>query len=83
MTTLESHSDNQEIVVRIMLPHVDPATDVRLDVRDQALEIDVRHDDDGRREQVSHRVTLPPAVTEDDVCVTCTNDVLEIRVELQ
>jgi HSP20 family molecular chaperone IbpA len=67
--------------VQIELAGIDPDADVRLDVRDDVLQIEVRHDDDGRSERVSHEVSIPAGLTRDDLRLTLAGDVLEIRAD--
>jgi len=67
--------------VRIELAGIDPDADVRLEVRDDTLEIEVHHTDNGRSEHVSQRVSLPAGTTQDDLQMTVVGDVLEIRVD--
>jgi HSP20 family molecular chaperone IbpA len=76
-----SHSDGRHVVVQIELAGIDPDADVRLEVRDQVLEIEVHHVDDGGSERVSHQVSIPAGVTRDDLRLTLTGDVLEIRAD--
>jgi HSP20 family molecular chaperone IbpA len=76
-----SHSDDRHVVVQIELAGIYPDTDVRLEVRDGVLEIEVRHVDDGRSELVSHEVSIPPGVTRDDLRLSLVGDVLEIRAD--
>ncbi len=70
-------------MVRIELAGIDPDADVRLEVRDQTLEIEVHHVDNGRSEHLSHRVSLPAGVTREDLRLTLLDDVLEIRADAQ
>ena len=81
MARVVSHSDGKQVVVRIELAGIDPEHDVRLELREQSLEIEVRHVDNGRSEHVSHRVSLPAGVTEDHLNMTVAGDVLEIRID--
>jgi HSP20 family molecular chaperone IbpA len=76
-----SHSDGRHVVVQIELAGIDPDADVRLEVRDQVLEIEVHHVDDGGSERVSQQVSIPAGVTRDDLRLTLTGDVLEIRAD--
>jgi HSP20 family molecular chaperone IbpA len=77
---VESHTDNDEVVVRITLPGLDPDADVSVRIEDQTLVIDVSHDEPGRHERASHRVALPAGVSERDLDVRFDGDVLEVRV---
>lgn len=81
MARVVSHSDGRHVVVKIELAGLDPDTDVRLEVRGQVLEIEVRHVDDGGSELVSHEVSIPPGVTRDDLRLSLAGDVLEIRAD--
>jgi HSP20 family molecular chaperone IbpA len=76
-----SHSDGRQVRVRIELAGIDPVADVRLEVRDGVLAIEVHHSDNGRTEHVTHRVSLPEGVTADDLRTTVADDVLEIRAD--
>jgi HSP20 family molecular chaperone IbpA len=76
-----SHSDGRHLLVEIELAGIDPDADVRLEVRDQVLEIEVRHVDGNRTERVSHQVSIPAGVTREDLRLTLTGDVLEIRAD--
>jgi HSP20 family molecular chaperone IbpA len=76
-----SHSDGRHVMVQIELDGIDPDADVRLEVRDQVLEIEVRHVDDSGSERVSHQVSIPAGVTRDDLRLTLAGDVLEIRAD--
>jgi HSP20 family protein len=77
-----SHSDGRHVLVRIELAGIDPDADVRLEVRDQVLDIEVHHVDGGRSESVSHQVSIPAGVTRDDLRLTLAGDVLEIRADV-
>ncbi len=79
---VESHTDDHEVVVRITLPGLDPASDVSIRVVDQTLHIDVLHVEAGRQERAAHRVALPAGVSERDLGVRVDGDVLEVRVPL-
>ena len=79
---VQAVSDNHGVVVRIEMAGLDPAHDVTLELRDDALDINVQHVEGNSCEQVSHRVALPHAVDQDDVEHTYTDGVLEIRVAL-
>jgi HSP20 family molecular chaperone IbpA len=68
-------------MVQIELDGIDPDADVWLEVRDQVLEIEVRHVDDSGSERVSHQVSIPAGVTRDDLRLTLAGDVLEIRAD--
>jgi HSP20 family molecular chaperone IbpA len=82
MPQVESHADNDQIVVRVTLPGLDPDADVRIGVIDHTLAIDVVHVGVASREQASHRVNLPASVSERDLDVTFEGDVLQVRVPL-
>ena len=81
MGRVESHQDNDHVEVRVELDGLD-SSDVHLDLREQALEIRVLHVEAGRVESVAHTVSLPAGVTEDDLEVTCEDDVLAVRATL-
>ena len=81
MAKVVSHADGNHVVVRIELAGIDPAADVRLQVRDGMLAIEVRHAENGRTEHVTHRVSLPAGVTDADLRMTVVDDVLEIRAD--
>ncbi len=76
-----SHSDGRHVVVQIELAGIDPDADVRLEVRDQVLEIEVHHVDNGTSESVTHQVSIPAGITRDDLQLTLAGDVLEIRAD--
>lgn len=82
MAKVQAVSDNHNVVVRIEMAGLDPARDVALELRDDALDIKVQHVEGGSCEQVSHRVALPHAVDARDIQRTYTDGVLEIRVPL-
>ena len=81
MARVVSQSDGRHVRVRIELTGIDPVADVRLEVRDGVLAIEVHHVDNGRTEHVTHRVSLPEGVTADDLRTTVAGDILEIRVD--
>ena len=82
MARVESHTNNDEVVVRVTLPGLDPDADVHIEVEDHTLAIDVSHTERGRAEHASHRVALPVHVSERDLDVRFRGDVLEVRVPL-
>jgi HSP20 family molecular chaperone IbpA len=80
---ISSLSDNEQILVHVELPGLDPASDVHIEIRGRTLEIAVAHVEGDRVERASHQVALPPGVTERDLDVRCRDDVLEVRVPLR
>jgi HSP20 family molecular chaperone IbpA len=80
MARVVSHSENGQIFVRVEMPGLDPETDVRLELREGALALEVRHSEHGRTEQVSQIISIPAGVTADDVQMSRTPDGMEIRI---
>lgn len=75
-----SHSENGEIFVQVEMPGLNPETDVKIELREGALALEILHAEGGRTEQVSQVISIPAGVTADDVKLSRTPNGMEIRI---
>lgn len=88
---VEEFMDDDEAVVRVEIPGVDPEKDIDINVASGRLVVSAKREqretksEDGRRSEFHYgsfrrTMTLPPGVDADDVHATYTDGILEIRV---
>jgi HSP20 family molecular chaperone IbpA len=80
MATVSTQQVNGQVLVRVEMPGLDPANDVRIELREGSLALEIRHTEQGRTEQVSQVISIPSGVTADDVKMTRTAEGMEIRI---
>lgn len=87
---VEEKERDQEYVVRVEVPGLDPAQDIHVEVTDGVLEIRAeRHQEDGTADRSEfrygsflRRLVLPPSADEEAVRASYVNGILEVHVAL-
>jgi HSP20 family molecular chaperone IbpA len=80
MATVSTQQINGRVVISVDLPGLDPASDVKIELREGALALEIRHTEQGRTQHVSQVISIPTGVTADDVQMSRTAGGMEIRI---